>query len=641
MAAKSTKNNKKGNSKNNNKKVNYSKRTANKPASSSTDIHGIIGIVWFCLGILILACILVGSDATAIKWFKNFMKGLSGSLCLLLPALICWGGIWLVFFSEHKINLRRLICIIILFVLIETILQIFHSGRSRDIDYLTYLNKPFKEFTDSTPPRGGGFIGALLAWPLYMAFDTWGSIIILFFAVAIVLMVMTGITIGDYTPKFLEWHEDLKENRELLREEREAIREAKEEEKLAKEAELALERRKKKEEKARVEEEPVLKPKKKKKEPIVEKPIEKQEPTKLSDIYAELDKNGDNDRILHTEQHEPEPIDLRTINYPPREYNPPRVQHDVPLYLATEHEFDQPELPKYSRELAEQQTGYEFASKYGMNSSGSDTNSPYARPDNASAAREENKVLLFPQQEMVPSQNEKSATRKMEPPDSPVKESSWIPEDSDLSYGPGNADSLDADEQQTGIEPRVQQVEGGQFEPEYPTKDLSRSDFQYQAGNIGRADTPYQMPQNPEIPSEPSFVLSPVREPEREESPSFIQNEPAANETQDERLPVSLPEEMPWNAETHKEAHVEIQANRQSEAVSAEGFESSEPACNPDGESMPNRRRKRQPSGGAISDISDNQACEHLSDGIPNSIPARGFETSEQQSRGQTQRPTQ
>ncbi|MBR1708326.1 MAG: DNA translocase FtsK 4TM domain-containing protein [Clostridia bacterium] len=627
MAAKSTKNNKKGNSKNN-KKVSGARGTAARQTSGGTDIHGVIGIVLFCLGILMLACQVIPSTGTVLNSFKRFMYGIGGGLCLLLPVLICWSGIMLVFFSDRQINLQRLICIVLLFFLVETILQIFNSARYSGTDYLTYLRSTYRD--SSMSPQGGGFLGALLAWPLYMALDVWGSVIVLLFTIAIVLVIMTGISLGDFSSKFTEWHEDFKENREMRREEKEAIREAKEEEKLAKEAELALERRKKKEEKAQ-EEEKVPEPPKKKKEPVKEPPTVKEEPIKLSDVYAELDK--EEDAIPLTEQFEP--ISKTTKTQPATAYTPKVMPREATLYIASEDEFSPVKKQQDdSRGFTDQQAEYEFMH-------GLDTRSPYARPESVASAGEENNVVPFPQQEMEPSKNGIPAISKNETPDLPVKDPSWVPEDSDLSYGPENPDSLEADEQPTGYEPRVQPVETGRFEPEYPPKELGRSAFQYQAGNIGRADTSYQMPQNPEVPSEPTFVPSPAGEPEWEKSPSFIEDEPAANERRDERMPVTDQAARLWNAETHKEAPVEIQTDRQNEAANAGEAVSSEPAYTQEGGSSQNRRRRRSTSGGTAAVSPEIPVREHPTGAIPASMPARGFDAAEQQNRGQTPKPVQ
>ena len=242
MAARTS--NKKGSNKNNGKKKVSGRRGTPTRQENQTDIAGIIGIVLFCLGILLFTCNFIPSRGGFLNGCRTFLRGMGGSLCLLIPLMCCFYGVVLVFFRNSIVSTRRMICGIILFLLIETIFQIFVVKRIGAGNYGQFLQLSYEDSSRSM--QGGGLIGALLAWPLYKALDVWGAVIVLLFSTIIVLVIMTGFTFGDFGPAVSEWVDDLRENRQLRREEKEALREEKEEELLNREVEEARERAQKK-----------------------------------------------------------------------------------------------------------------------------------------------------------------------------------------------------------------------------------------------------------------------------------------------------------------------------------------------------------------------------------------------------------
>ena len=242
MAARTS--NKKGSNKNNGKKKVSGRRGTPTRQENQTDIAGIIGIVLFCLGILLFTCNFIPSRGGFLNGCRTFLRGMGGSLCLLIPLMCCFYGVVLVFFRNSIVSTRRMICGMILFLLIETIFQIFVVKRIGAGNYGQFLQLSYEDSSRSM--QGGGLIGALLAWPLYKALDVWGAVIVLLFSTIIGLVIMTGFTFGDLGPAVSEWVDDLRENRQLRREEKEALREEKEEELLNREVEEARERAQKK-----------------------------------------------------------------------------------------------------------------------------------------------------------------------------------------------------------------------------------------------------------------------------------------------------------------------------------------------------------------------------------------------------------
>ena len=227
--------------------------------SKKTDPRGVIGIAVLCLGILMLAVQFIPSSGGFLNQCMLIVRGLGGMLCLLLPIMVCWLGVMLVFFGDNRVSRRTLICGMLLFLFVETMFQLFQvnliqSALIADMKAVNYIGFLIRSYLyDSTSCTGGGFIGALLAWPLYKALDVWGALIVLVFACTMVLMVMTGVSFSEVGMNVSEWLDELRVRMKEKREEREAALQAAEEEALEEERAMAAEREKRRAERAKQE----------------------------------------------------------------------------------------------------------------------------------------------------------------------------------------------------------------------------------------------------------------------------------------------------------------------------------------------------------------------------------------------------
>ena len=238
---------------NNKKKLSGVRGQAERRQEKQTDLRGITGIIIFCVGILGLACQFLPNNGVVLGFGMRLIRGIGGRLCLLLPLMLCWAGISLVFFREHRIATRTLICSLVIFMLIETMIQLFmtetiiQSAENGGLGgYFSYLASTYQDASLSI--RGGGILGGIIAWPLYQALDVVGGSIVIIFAVIIVLMIMTGISFGDFGIHFSEWTDDFRESVSNWKEERDERRRQKEEERLKQEEERAIRHQKQKEE---------------------------------------------------------------------------------------------------------------------------------------------------------------------------------------------------------------------------------------------------------------------------------------------------------------------------------------------------------------------------------------------------------
>ena len=224
---------------------------ARRKSAAPVEVRGVVGIAVLCLGLLALACQFIPSSGGFLNQCVLLVRGLGGTLCLLLPLMVCWAGVTLVFFSSRRMSVRTMICGALLFLFMETIFQLMQVGQisaalmadGREVNYLGFLARSYRY--DSYNCVGGGLIGALLAWPLYCALDVWGGVVALVFACVMVLMVLTGVSFSSLGMGLSEALDDWRVRRREKREEREALRSAREEKALEEERVLAEQRREK------------------------------------------------------------------------------------------------------------------------------------------------------------------------------------------------------------------------------------------------------------------------------------------------------------------------------------------------------------------------------------------------------------
>ena len=223
-------------------------------ANQGVDPRGVAGIAVLCLGLLALFCQFIPSNGGFLNRCMLIVRGLGGMLCLLLPVVVCWAGVVLVFFGEKKLSTRTLVLGSLIFLFVEAMFQLFHissvnaalAADGVEANYGAFLVRSFT--MSSLDCKGGGFIGALLAWPLYKGLDVWGGMIVLIFATAIVLMALTGFSFGGMGMRISEWVDDFRVEMKERREEKDALRDARQEEELERENALAIERQKRRQE---------------------------------------------------------------------------------------------------------------------------------------------------------------------------------------------------------------------------------------------------------------------------------------------------------------------------------------------------------------------------------------------------------
>ena len=359
--------------------------------NQGTDVRGVVGIVVLCLGLLALFCQFIPSNGGFLNRCMLVVRGLGGILCLLLPVVICWAGAVLVFFNEKKLSVKTLVFSALIFMFVEAMFQLFRvSGVNAalaadgvEAGYGAFLVRSFS--MSSLDCKGGGFLGALLAWPLYKAMDVWGGMIVLIFATAVVLMALTGFSFGGMGMRLSEWLDDFRVDMRERREEKDALRDARQEEELERENALALERQKRRQErlqKQKEEQEAAVKEaeeleKQRRQEEEMRKAFEPEEPEETPEPPKTARRKEKPTLTVMRPQEDERPSDTPVImSRPPRKAAAPRKRREISasaqLYIERDDEFTRAPVDEHKPTTPSRRNNFtlqeaENAFLYGMN----------------------------------------------------------------------------------------------------------------------------------------------------------------------------------------------------------------------------------------------------------------------------------
>ena len=362
-----------------------------KKTNQGVDPRGVAGIAVLCLGLLALFCQFIPSNGGFLNRCMLIVRGLGGMLCLLLPVVVCWAGVVLVFFGERKLSARTLILSSLIFLFVEAMFQLFRisgvnaalAADGAQASYGAFLARSFT--MSSLDCKGGGLIGALLAWPLYKGLDVWGGMIVLIFATAIALMTLTGFSFGGIGMRISEWADDFRVEMRERREEKDALRDARQEEELERENALAIERQKRRQErlqKQKEEQEAAAREadereKQRRRDEEIRQALE----TKPTEDAPQTDKpprRKDKPTLTVMRRQDDEPPDDQPAiaNRPPRKAAAPRkrrtISDSAQLYIERDDEFTRAPVDEHTPTTPSRRNSFtmqeaENAFLYGMN----------------------------------------------------------------------------------------------------------------------------------------------------------------------------------------------------------------------------------------------------------------------------------
>ncbi|MDO5021829.1 MAG: DNA translocase FtsK [Eubacteriales bacterium] len=182
----------------------------------STDRAGVFMLSLAVILITVGVCFMLGISAPtttrSLSFFKSVVIGLAGNLYLPLPFLLIAMGVVFAVSSKRRVSLKAIftafslyICILAFITLISTVtgygtlmdytlnLNIHYIKHTNPTSYGAYLSAAFAQFGGrATPLPGGGWIGMLLAFPLWKLLGRAGGITLMVLAVAVLFFALIG-----------------------------------------------------------------------------------------------------------------------------------------------------------------------------------------------------------------------------------------------------------------------------------------------------------------------------------------------------------------------------------------------------------------------------------------------------------------
>ena len=157
-------------------------------------------VVCFGLAVLLVYLAVAQPQAgTAMEAIRDIMRGIGGSLNLLLSLMLIWIGVLLVFSARNKrVRIINVIMNFLLFMCAFTAVQLFCARTiiEQQMHLTTFANFVVKSYQYGA---GGGAFGSLLAYPIYIYVGQWGGLIVVLLVVALCL-IATG-----RAQKFYNW----------------------------------------------------------------------------------------------------------------------------------------------------------------------------------------------------------------------------------------------------------------------------------------------------------------------------------------------------------------------------------------------------------------------------------------------------
>lgn len=175
------------------RKSTKSNTTATKKRTASPERRQLKAVIWFALAVFFLFVVFIKGQ-NVWTWIHNQIFGLFGVMAFLFPVLL---GFIAVTYAFEKISSSlklKAVGITALVVLIDATVDVF----SRHQPDATFWGHIVDAYNAGMSLKSGGFLGAIIGHPLYVAFGSIGAAITLILLIFVLLMVITGTTLMSF-----------------------------------------------------------------------------------------------------------------------------------------------------------------------------------------------------------------------------------------------------------------------------------------------------------------------------------------------------------------------------------------------------------------------------------------------------------
>lgn len=164
-------------------------RSAKKAAATNNANRQLLSVIWFAVSVFFLCVVFIKGENLWLG-LHNIIFGIFGVTAFAVPFLL---GFVAIMYALDKIKgsfKAKMIEAAVLIVLVGAAIDVFSSHS--EVDFWEHL---VSAYTNGVALKSGGFLGALVGQPIYLAFGKVGACITVVLLIFVLLMLVTGTTL--------------------------------------------------------------------------------------------------------------------------------------------------------------------------------------------------------------------------------------------------------------------------------------------------------------------------------------------------------------------------------------------------------------------------------------------------------------
>ncbi len=159
-------------------------------AAKNNSKRQLLSVIWFAVAVFFLCVVFIKGENLWLG-LHNIIFGIFGVTAFVVPFLLGFVAIMYALDKIYGSFYAKITESAILVVLVGAAIDIF-SAHTKD---LTFWQQLVKGYTDGVALKSGGFLGALIGEPIYLAFGKTGAAITVILLIFVLLMLVTGTTL--------------------------------------------------------------------------------------------------------------------------------------------------------------------------------------------------------------------------------------------------------------------------------------------------------------------------------------------------------------------------------------------------------------------------------------------------------------
>ena len=189
--------------------------------------YEIAGVIFIAVAVLTALSVYFNIISTAGEAISFCIFGVLGVVGYVFPVISAVIGVMFIMAKRDLLDAKKIALVILLFFLALSLLHIYVAEMLNTGSFIEFTAESFD--LGAAFKSGGGFIGALIAYPLYCLLGTAGSYIVLIAAIAVSVLALTNLSIKRMSTgighavktqhdKFVEYREEarMRKNRQDL-----------------------------------------------------------------------------------------------------------------------------------------------------------------------------------------------------------------------------------------------------------------------------------------------------------------------------------------------------------------------------------------------------------------------------------------